>query len=354
LGDNDTAHDDAAVWLNFKRHKCQRQLAAQDLGQGLQGVLRPRHRVFNESDTAALSSLTRFGSRALRQCRLAPTEDQARNLFARSRPTIRMGHPQPSFLPPEIVEMIIFHLTDDNKTLKACAATCIIWHNVVTPHLHRTLTLWSNFFVPDGNGNARRNPLPILHQLGLLSLVKELQFSGTFPVVHWVTPAIFHSRNMRFLLTMENLRELRIADLDFSGFPTGLGECLGHFSPTVRSVVLRRPNGTRRQLLDFFRLFPTLDDVEVLNYSVRWEGDEVLDDQLVPMSGGLRGQLTLHSFGEEVLFEDMVVAFGGMRFASMDLRNVRGIQSLVEACAHTLETLRIYPDDISNHCKSVS
>lgn len=250
--------------------------------------------------------------------------------------------------------MIIFHLTDDNQTLKACAATCIIWRNVATPHLHRTLILWSKFFVPDGNGSARRNPLPSLHQLGLLPLVKELQFSGTFPVVHWVTPAIFNSRNMQFLRAMVNLRELRIADLDFSGFPTGLGECLGHFSPTVRSVALRRPNGTRRQLLEFFRLFPMLDDVEVLNYSVRWEGDEDLDGQLVPMNRGLRGQLTLHSFGEEGLFEDMVVAFGGIRFTSMDLRNVRGMQPLLEACAHTLETLRIYPDDISNRCKSAS
>lgn len=37
--------------------------------------------------------------------------------------------------------------------------------------------------------------------------------------------------------------------------------------------------------------------------------------------------------------------FGGNRFRSMDLFNVEGMPLLLDVCAKTLETLRLYPDD---------
>jgi len=249
-------------------------------------------------------------------------------------------------LPPEILEMIVAHLKYDTPTLKACVATCFSWYNIAAPHLHRTLTL----VLRERNSIKRwkrpSNPLPILFKLGLLPFVRDLEFEGSLVLGIWDGPAAFSSKNMRFFRAMVNLQKLTIAGLDFSKFPRGLGEQLGCFAPTLRSVALSRPDGTRRQILDFFRLFPKLDDVKISDYDTIQIGYRALDGQLAPVGGGLRGRLTLNVFGEEGLLEDMVIAFGGMRFSSMDLRQARGMQFLFKNCAETLEKLRIYPEDL--------
>lgn len=158
---------------------------------------------------------------------------------------------------------------------------------------------------------------------------------------------------MRYFGALENVQELAIADLDFSQFPAGLEEYFGRFLHTLRSVALSSPRGTCRQLLDFLRLFPQLDDIKISHYRSRAETHEELDARSVLTRGGLRGRLTLVKFDEEGLLEDIAAAFGGMQFTSMDLLNVRWMEFLLEACADTLETLRIYLDDMSRDCKGV-
>jgi len=238
--------------------------------------------------------------------------------------------------------MIIAHLTYDTPTLKACAATCSSWYYVATPHLHHTLALrqWSTDI-----SRRHLNPLASLDKLGLLPFVNKVQFEKALSVP-WVVPAVFNPKSMQYFRALVNLQDLAIADLDFSKFPAGLGEYFGHFSPTLRSVALSCPKGARRQLLDFFRLFPKLDDIKISYYRGRGEAHKALDPQFIPISGGLRGRLTLKGFDEEGLLEDIIVAFGGMRFTSMDLYNVRGIHILLEACGDTLETLSIFPDEM--------
>lgn len=249
---------------------------------------------------------------------------------------------QPRRFPPEITEMIIAHLTYDIPTLKACAATCSSWYNVATPHLHHSLTLrqWST-----DTSRRHLNPLASLDKLGLLPFIKRVQFEKS-PYVPWVVPAIFNSRNIQYFRALVNLQDLAIADLDFSKFPAGLGGYFGHFSPTLRSVGLTCPKGARRQLLDLFRLFPKLDDIKISYYRGMREAHKALDPQLIPISGGLRGRLSLKGFDEEGLLKDIIVAFGGMRFTSMDLYNVRGVSLLLEACGDTLERVNIFPGDM--------
>ena len=243
--------------------------------------------------------------------------------------------------PPEIVEMIIAHLKYDTPTLKACAATCFSWYNVAVPHLHRTLILW------EPTPKKYQNQLPSLLKLGLLPFVEKLQVRLA------VVPAMFDSRNMQYFHAMVNLQELWFAGPDFSKFPAGFGEYLGHFSPTLRSVALSRPNGTRRQLLNLLRLFPKLEDITIDHYADRPEAYEPFDSQLVPIRGRLRGRLSLKMFGEEGLLRDIIVAFEGMRFTYMELHVAQGKHLLLEACADTLETLRIYPRDIYDPSKRV-
>ena len=259
--------------------------------------------------------------------------------------------PQPYWFLPEIVEMIVAHLIYDTPTLKVCAATCFSWYNVATPHLHHTLTLrqWS----PD-TSHKHLNPLASLDKLGLLPFVKRVQFEKELFAVPWVIPATFDCQSMRYFGALENVQELSVAGLDFSKFPVGLGEYFGRFSHTLRSVALSGPRGTHRQLLDFLRLFSNLDDIKISCYPSGSEAQEELDTQSIPIGRGLRGRLTLVNFGAEGLLKDMIAVLGGMRFTSMDLQNVRGMRLVLEACADTLETLRIRPDDTYQDCKMVS
>ena len=43
--------------------------------------------------------------------------------------------------------------------------------------------------------------------------------------------------------------------------------------------------------------------------------------------------------------KEMIKFFGGLRFRNMDLFRVSCVRLLLDACAETLETLRIYPTD---------
>lgn len=250
--------------------------------------------------------------------------------------------------------MFISQLAHDIPALKACATTCICWYRIATPYIHRTLVLQKcHIDALNEYQNKRINPLPALLKLGFLAFVQHLELKREILADHWVAPAIFDSRSTQYFRAMVNLQELKIADLDFAKFWMGFDKYLGHFSPTLRSVALSRPNGTRRQLLDFFRLFPKLDDIEISCYDARWGAPEPLDDKLVPITGGLGGRLTLDTFGEEELLMEMIVAFGGIRFTSMDLRDVlRGMPLLLEACGKTLRTLRISMDDIPHPRKT--
>lgn len=242
------------------------------------------------------------------------------------------------------------YLTYDIQALKACAVTCFTWYNVATPHLHHTLTLrqWAT-----DASRTYLNPLEYLHKLELLPFIKQVQFERGIFGSPWVVPRIFDPESIQYFGALENLQNLAIADLDFSRFPVGVGEYFGHSSSRLRSVALNAPRGTRRQLLDFFRLFPELDDIKISHY-YPWTGAyDALDTPLIPIRGELRGQLTLIDFSDEELLKDIIVAFGGIRFTSMDLDDVLGMQLLLEACADSLEAVHIHPGDGVQLCKRV-
>ena len=131
----------------------------------------------------------------------------------------------------------------------------------------------------------------------------------------------------------------------FPRFREGTGKYFGHFSPTLRSITLNGPTGTCRQLLEFFTLFPKLDNIKLTYYFGQPPTHEGHSTQRNAIRGGLRGQLVITNYGAGVgLLEDIIVAFGGMRFSSMELEYVPGMRLLLEAGADTLQTFRWYPD----------
>ena len=117
----------------------------------------------------------------------------------------------------------------------------------------------------------------------------------------------------------------------------------GNFLPTLRSLSFREPKGSCRQILFFIGQFQYLEDLKlldcVLDYMRR-------DPTLVPpFTPPLRGRLTVKFSKRVRLLTDMIHLLGGIRFRHMVLFDVGGMQLLLDACAETLETLRIYWSD---------
>ena len=245
-------------------------------------------------------------------------------------------------LPFEIVEIIIAHLIYDTPSLLACSLTCSTWYIVVVLHLHRTLTVrttqWSNkrFMWP--------YPLRHMHRLGLLPLVQNLQVrQGYLQGNRWFTPKRLDCRTLCHFFALTNVQELEIDHLCIHRFMPRIRRHFKNFLPTLRSLNLREPQGSRPEILYFIGLFQHLEDLKLRYWPHK---------HLLPMDGPtftplfappLRGGLTMTSVSGVDLLKEMIRLFGGIRFRYMDLFNVGGVWLWIDACAETLETLRLYP-----------
>lgn len=118
----------------------------------------------------------------------------------------------------------------------------------------------------------------------------------------------------------------------------------GHFLPTVQSLSLRAPKGSCRQIIYFIGLLEHLEDLKLLHDEVASPavGEADAHSALRPP---LRGQLIMTYFTRVGVLKDMINLFGGIRLRHMDLSNVNGTRLLLNACAKTMETLRLYPTD---------
>ena len=253
--------------------------------------------------------------------------------------------------PTEILGMIIANLIYDTASLKTCATTCFAWYHLAAPHLHHTLVL--RHWHPDP-AHQGLNPLSALAELGLLPLVKKVQFRSYVFNSPWVAPRFFSPQSRYYWSTLVGIRDLTVEDLDFSMFETGVEKYSTHLLPTLRSLSLIRPRCHPRQLLDFLRLFPKLDDIKLVNCAFSDEEDPTPNIMHAPILGSFRGNLTISSLLAEGVLGDFIAASGGARFVSMNLHDVLEMQLLLETCAETLETLRIYPNGLLQFCKRFS
>jgi len=249
-------------------------------------------------------------------------------------------------LPQELVIVIISHFIYDTRTLLACSLTCYPWYIAAVPYLHHSLTTdndedspWphSKYYWP--------GPLRNSYRLGLLPLVKRFRIR-LFPLYRQkFTPEWLGRRTLRHFSALTNLQELGIDCLQVSAFMPTIRQCFGHFSPTLRSLALKEPDGSSRQILYLIGLFPKLQDLSLNSFLTDEEESEV-DAELTPLSiPPLRGRLTLARFTGENLVKDMITFFGGIHFRRMDLFMVNCVRLLLDACAETLEALRLYPTD---------
>ena len=242
--------------------------------------------------------------------------------------------------------MIITHLVYDRHSLLACSLTCYSWYIAAVPHLHHTL-ITPGYFWHTGEKFMWSKPLWNMHKLGLLPLVKKFKIHIDF---HYffrkISPKRFTCCTLRHFFALTNVQELGIDHLDIPSFMPRIQRYFQHFLPTVRSLALRGPKGSRRQVLYFIGLFEHLEDLKLLYDGAKSQEEPADDKTLVPPSvPPLRGRLTIMCFTRMGLLEDMIDLFGGIRFRYMDLYNVDGMRLLLYTCAETLESLRLYPHD---------
>jgi hypothetical protein len=242
-------------------------------------------------------------------------------------------------LPLEIVEIIVAYLRYDTRSLRACTMTCYSWYIAAVPHLHHTLTISSIRW--GGRKSRWPNPIRYMYMLGLLPLVEEFRVHGgcdRFSKGH------LNYCILRQFSALANVQELDIERLDISSFMPRIQRYFSHFSPTVRSLVLRKPSGSSRQIIYFIGLFQHLQDLEIydsLSY-LESAGDPTPAPVFVPP---LRGWLKLVSFSRTGFLEDMIDLFGGIRFRYMYLYEVYEVRLLLDACANTLESVVLDPTD---------
>ena len=256
--------------------------------------------------------------------------------------TPEMSTARSSKLPLELVEMIVSYLIYDKRSLLACSKTCYLWYLAAVPHLHHSLT------TDDHNHRSKKYawpaPLHRSYNLGLLPFVKRFRIRmGNYDEF---TPGWLGIRTMRRFSALTNLQELGIDNLQVSKFMPRIRRSFGHFSPTLRFLALKEPKGSSRQILYFIGLFPNLQDLKLHYDFPKDEKESTADATLIPLSiPPLRGRLTLTCFTREKLVRDMIALFGGLRFSRMEVFRVECVQLLLNACAETLETLRLYPTD---------
>jgi len=235
--------------------------------------------------------------------------------------------------------MVIAHLINDTRGLLACTLTCYSWYIAAVPHLHHTLTISAWYLYPGAELRAA-------HRLGLLPLVKKFQIhSGDPGDYSEFSPKRFGYFGLRHFRALTNVQELGIDHMDIPSFTPSVQLYFGHFFPTLRSLAMGEPKGSYRQIVHFIGLFRHLEDLKIVYNRADPQVPPGSDVTLIPpFVPPLRGRLTMCSTGEG-LFNDMIDLFGGIRFRHLDIFNVCETQLLLNACAETLETLRLYPTD---------
>jgi len=245
-------------------------------------------------------------------------------------------------LPLEIVEIIVTYLSYDTPSILACSLTCYHWYIAAVPHLHQTLTIVTT---PWKSGETVwPKPLRRMHRLGLLPLVQELLVYNESH--NKFTPKRFDSRTLHYFFTLTKVRHLGIHNLDIPRFTPRIQRYFKNLLPTLRSLALKDPRGSNRQIIHFIGLFQHLEDL-TLRYERSWEYRQEpsgTSTPAPPFSPPLRGRLMMKFISGTDLLKDMVRLFGGIRFHSLDLSNVEGVWLWIDACAETLEILRLYPD----------
>ena len=251
--------------------------------------------------------------------------------------------PQRTWIPYEVMEMIICCLAYDFYALKQCSLTCRPFYTAATPHLHHTLTLRED--TPE-SGRSWLEPLSKLHELDLVRLVRGIRVEQGSSSSSWFVPGAFSDLDSRYFSAFKRVHTLKIQSFQLYRFVPGFEHLFEHFSPTLRSITLYDLCCTPRQLSYFLCLFPNLDDVDI-EKTVAPPATTAPVTELIPSSAPkLQGCLVLYEFSWVETWTDLITSRGELGFRHMDLfQSKKCAPVLLGACAETLESIRIHVRD---------
>ena len=185
--------------------------------------------------------------------------------------------------------------------------------------------------------------------LGLLPLVEKFRICNDDAFAHpeGFAPNRLKTALLPRFLALTNVRELDIERLNIPDFIPSIQRYFKNMLPTLRSLTLRIPHGSPRQILYFVGQFQHLEDFTFFLWFGRHFPEETAKDLTLvpPFTPPLRGRLTLRYIDEVLFAKTMIDLFGGIRSRHMDLYYVDGTSLLLGDCAERLETLRLYLDD---------
>ena len=230
-------------------------------------------------------------------------------------------------LPPEILDLIVDHLHDEQTTLKACCLVSKSWIPRTRKHLfayirfnstNRPIQSWKRTFPDPSNSPA--------HHVSTLSLqgvfATRLADPGVGP---WI-------RSFNRVGTLDGrlgCYKDRVSLVQLHGF-----------SPTLKSLRLGLTNIPLSKVFNLVCSFPLLEDLELLTYT---PANEIDDWDSPSTSPKFTGSLKL---GGEIrsIARRLCDLPGGLHFSKIRLSFCEGAAlavGLVSKCSDTLESLDI-------------
>jgi len=232
-------------------------------------------------------------------------------------------------LPQEIVDCILDYVSEDRPTLFACTHLSRTWCIGARIHLYRTFT------VSDSPGFEAVNDL---QDMDIIHLVRKLVVPRRMAQSDLLVPKMTARLN-----AFTHLQDLDIRYLNIGELLLWLPRHCDVLKSTLRTLTLRYPRGSTKQILCFVSLFTGLENLAVDNI----EQESALD-AVVPFpesSPPLTGRLTLTGILDQEFMSGLASLQKGLKFRTLDLQFCGEAQEVIDGCAGTMKRFICHPSD---------
>ena len=252
-----------------------------------------------------------------------------KSLNRRVKRALGVGKANSIWLPQELVDCIVDYISDDRPTLFACTHLSRTWCISARFHLYRTFTV---------SASSEFDAVEDLQRMGMIHLVRRMVATRKINQADFLLPT-----TLTRLHAFTHLQELDIRYLDVGNLLLWLHEHCDILKNTVRTLTLRYPRGSIKQLVCFINLFSNLENLTVDSID-----RTIAYDSKVPVieySPPLTGRLTLTGIFDPEFIAGLASMQKGVRFRTVDLQFCGEVQEIIEACAESMERLIYHPSD---------
>jgi hypothetical protein len=248
--------------------------------------------------------------------------------------------PFPGVFPPELIDGVLDHLHGDIDSLRACALTSSAWLSTTRYHLFSNVSF-------ESEASVFRWTQAFSAPSGIPTYVQDLHLSCV-SLLDDVSNGPFD------LSAFTRLKGLYIGGSEVTpirhrGPSGGYFQRIAHLpSTSLRTLSLYCSLMPVPGVFSVIRHFPRLDNLHLKCIAVVSSGDTV--DTKTEASPSFRGTLTLAShLSYKPLVSNLLAFPGGIHFTRLDLAVLWGdelphLRELVDACSHTITSLRINID----------